>query len=107
MNKMIIGALALGVMASSAYAGCTADRCTGKINKLYMTASGTLFVGTDGDERALDCKAANGRYMSLVEGDVGKNAMYSLLLTAKTTGKPVSIRIQKGTTNCRVLYVTD
>ena len=107
MNKMIIGALALGVMASGAYAGCSATKCVGKINKLYMAANGTLYVGTDGNEKSLNCAAASGSYMSLANGDVGKNAMYSLLLTAKTTGKPVSIRIQKGTTNCRVLYVTD
>lgn len=107
MNKILMGALALGVIASSAYAGCTSDRCTGKINKIYMTASGTLFVGTDGDESTLNCTPASGRYVSLREGDKGKNAMYALLLTAKTTGKPVTIRIQEGTENCRVLYVTD
>jgi len=107
MNKMIIGALALGVMASGAYAGCSATKCVGKIDKLYMTANGTLYVGTDGNEKSLNCTAASGSYMSLASGDLGKNAMYSLLLTAKTTNKPVTIRIQEGTKYCRILYVTD
>jgi len=113
MKKLLLSALALGLMGSSAYAGCTATGCTGKIEKLYMTAGGTLYVGTDGDEKALDCAGGagnggvSGLYMSLKEGDVGKNAMYSLLLTAKTTGKPVGIRVQTGSSDCRVLYVTN
>ena len=113
MKKVLLSALALGFMGSSAYAGCNATECVGKINKLYMTAGGTLYVGTDGDEKSLNCAAGAGNggvsgvYMSLKEGDVGKNAMYSLLLTAKTTGKSVKIRVQEGSADCRVLYVTD
>lgn len=113
MKKVLLSAMALGFMGSSAYAGCTAQGCAGKIEKLYMTAGGTLYVGTDGDEKALNCAGGagnggvSGKYLSLKEGDVGKNAMYSLLLTAKTTGKPVTIRVQTGSSDCRVLYVTD
>ena len=106
MKKLIMGALALGVIATGSYAGCTAKKCVGKVDRLYMTANGTLYIGTDGDESALNCTSPSNSYMSLAEGDVGKNAMYSLLLTAQTTGKPVSIRIQEGSPDCRVLYVT-
>lgn len=106
MKKLIMGALALGVIATNSYAACTATKCMGKIDKLYMTANGTLYVGTDGNEAALNCTAPSNSYMSLAQGDLGKNAMYSLLLTAKTTGKPVTIRIQEGSPDCRILYVT-
>jgi hypothetical protein len=71
-----------------------------------MTATGTLYVGTDGDETKLTCGGVSGVYMSLKEGDVGKNAMYSLLLTAKTTGKAVSIKIVEGSPTCKVQYIT-
>jgi len=113
MKKTLISAIALAAMSTSLYGACTSLACTGKITELYMTAGGTLYVGTDGDEKTLNCAAGAGNggvsnvYMSLKEGDVGKNAMYSLLLTAKTTGKSVTIRIQEGTPDCRVLYVSN
>jgi len=113
MKKILISTLVMGTMAIGANAACTATACTGKITTLYMTSTGTLYVGTDGDEKALNCAAGAGNggvsnvYMSLKEGDVGKNAMYSLLLTSKTTGKDVTIRIQEGTSDCRVLYITN
>jgi hypothetical protein len=112
MKKFLISALALSALSSSAYAGCSASGCNGLITKLYMTAGGTLYVATNGNEKALNCAGGagnggvSGKYMSLKEGDIGKNAMYSLLLTSQTTKKPVSIVIQQNTTDCRVLYVT-
>jgi len=113
MKKIIMGTLAIASIVTMANASCTATGCTGKITKLYMTNTGTLYVGTDGNEKALNCAGGAGNggvsnvYMSLKEGDVGKNAMYSLLLTAKTTGQPVSVRVQTGTADCRVLYVSN
>ena len=112
MKKILLSTIVLGFMVSNAYGICDTLRCIGKVDKLYMTAGGTLYVGTDGDEKALDCAngAGNGgvlnTYMSLKEGDVGRNAMYSLLLTAKTTGTQVYIRVETGSADCRVLYVT-
>ena len=104
MKKVLLSVMVLATMGIEANAGCTSLSCTGKITKLYMTATGTLYVGTDGDERQLTCGGISGVYMSLKEGDVGKNAMYSLLLTAKTTDKPVSIRVND--TDCGIIYVT-
>ena len=112
MKKILLSTIVLGFMVSNAYGICDTTTCIGKIDKLFMSSGGTLYVGTDGDEKALDCAAGAGNggvsgvYMSLKEGDVGKNAMYSLLLTAKTTGTPVSIRVETGSVDCRVLYVT-
>jgi len=107
MKKILMAALALGSMSSIAYAGsCIAESCTGKITALYMTSTGTLYVGTDGDETALTCGGVAGVYMSLKEGDVGKNAMYSLLLTAKTTGKEVTIKVDTAS-DCRVLFIKE
>ena len=113
MKKILLSVLTLGAMVVGANAGCTATACIGKIDKLYMTSNGTLYVGTDGDEKALNCAGGvgnggvSGVYMSMKEGDVGKNAMYSLLLTAMTTDKTVTVRVQEGTVDCRVSYITN
>ena len=109
MKKIMVSALGMGMAVNFMYAGCTSTGCSDvTVETLYMTYNGTLYVGTSGDESQLNCGSAEtaGKYMSLKEGDVGKNAMYSLLLTAKTTGKKVMVRIQEGTSDCRVLYVT-
>ena len=106
MKKILISVLAMGAMTMSLNAGCIATGCNNvKVTKLYMTSTGTLYVGTDGIETNLACGGVSGVYMSLREGDVGKNAMYSLLLTAKTTNKPVTIRVSSDA-ECRVIYVT-
>ncbi len=111
MKKIFLYGATLTMLTTGINAACGATACTGKIETLYMTAGGTLYVGTDGDEKALNCAGGPGDggvanvYMSLKEGDIGKNAMYSLLLTAKTTGKSVTIRVDEGSTDCRVLYI--
>ena len=114
MKKYLVSILAFGALHSNIYADCSSAGCFNiNITKLSMTAGATLYVGTSGDEKALNCAGGAGDggvanvYMSLQEGDIGKNAMYSLLLTAHTTGKQVSIRIQEDTDDCRVLYITN
>ena len=106
MKKILMSIMVIGAMTISANAACVATGCNNvKITKLYMTATGTLYVGTDGIEANLACGGVSGKYMSLKEGDVGKNAMYSLLLTAKTTNTPVSIRVSSDA-ECKVIYIT-
>jgi len=106
MKKVLMSVLVMGAMTVNAAAGCIATGCNNvQITKLYMTSTGTLYVGTDGDETSLACGGISSLYMSLKEGDVGKNAMYSLLLTAKTTKTPVSIRVSNDP-ECKVVYIT-
>jgi len=107
MKKILMSVLALSVSTVVANAGCSGTACSNvKITKLYMTAGGTLYVGTDGTESALDCTSPVGKYVSLAEGDIGKNAMYSLLLTSMTTDKKVSIKVVSGSPTCKVQYIT-
>jgi len=113
MKKTLIMALTLGLSSAYLQADCIASGCSDvTVDKLYMTASGTLYVGTSGDEKNLNCAGGEGDggianvYMSLDKDDAGQNAMYSLLLTAQTTGKTVKIRIEEDTDDCRVAYVT-
>jgi len=105
MKKILLSVLAMGAMSVSAYAACSGATCANvKVTKLYMTAGGTMYVGTDGTEANLDCGGISGVYMSLAEGNVGKNAMYSLLLTAQTTNKSVTIRTAP---DCSIAYITN
>ena len=106
MKKLLSIAIAIGFISTGVQASCNSTSCTGKVTKIYMTADGTLYVGTDGNERSLNCTAPGGIYVSLSNTDPGKNAMYSLLLTAQTTGTPVTIRIQENSPTCRILYVS-
>jgi len=106
MKKVLMSVLVMGAMTVNATAGCIATGCNNvQVTKLYMTATGTLYVGTDGTETSLACGGVSGLYMSLKEGDVGKSSMYSLLLTAQTTGKRVTVRIEEGSSDCRVAFV--
>ncbi len=105
MKKILMSVLALGIMSTSAYARCTASACEGNVERLYMTAGGTMYVQIEGDASLLNCTPPGGVYMSLKEGDVGKNSMYSLLLTAQTTNKPIIVRVVEGSSDCRVAFV--
>lgn len=113
MKKLLISILAIVMMSISVYAKCTSGACTGKITKLYIKADGLILVGTDGNENALNCAAGAGNggvsgvYMTLRKKDIGQNTMYSLILTAEATGKDITLKIQEGTPDCRVIYVTN
>lgn len=105
MKNVLMSIVALGAMSTSLYASCTTGSCSGKVERIYMTANGTMYVKVEGNAGTLNCTAPGGVYMSLKEGDAGKNSMYSLLLTAQTTGKRVTVRIEEGSSDCRVAFV--
>lgn len=105
MKKILMSVIALGVMGTNVYATCNTGSCTGTVKKLYMTGNGTMYVQIDGNAATLNCTAPGGVYMSLKEGDAGKNAMYSLLLTSQTTKKKVTVRIVEGSPDCRVAFI--
>lgn len=104
--KLLLGTIVSLVLTSTINAACNTGSCTGLVTKIYMTASGTLYIGTDGTETNLDCTAPGNQYVSLSPTDPGANSMYALLLTAKTTGEPVSIRIVDKSPTCQIAYVT-
>ena len=105
MKKILMGALAFGAISSSLYGACAGNSCTNvKITEVYATFGGTIYIGTDGNEGALSCTSPGNVYVSVGASDPGKNALYSMMLTAKTTQAKVKIRIQTGTDGCRILY---
>lgn len=106
MKKILMSVLTFGTLTTGIYAECWSQACSNvNITKLLLTASGTLYVGTNGDEGLLNCQSPGNSYTSLTNSDVGKNAMYAALLAAKASGEKVTIRIQEDSSDCRVLYV--
>lgn len=107
MKKVLISVLAIGMISSNLYGACTAKSCANvKITKVNATFGGTIYIATDGSESALNCTSPGNAYVSVGATDAGKNALYSMMLTAQTTGKKVNIRIQEGSAGCRILYAT-
>jgi len=107
MKKFLMSVLALSSVSSYLYGACSGTACTNvKITEVYATFGGTIYIGTDGNEGSLSCTSPGNAYVSIGATDAGKNALYSMMLTAKTTGKKVKIRIQNNTQGCRILYAS-
>jgi len=105
MKKIILSAIAIAATTTTIYAGCSANGCYGvTIDRLSVTDAGKVLVGTTGNESQLDCTPGAGVYMQLTNGSAGQNAIYSMLLTAQTTKKPVNLRIVNGSAGCTISY---
>ncbi len=91
------------MIGANVYAGCTADRCYGQIERLVMSGS-ALYIGTDGDETNLDCTPLSGVYLTLSTTEESFNKQYAMMLTAMSTDKAVGFRIINGSQGCRVSY---
>lgn len=106
MKKVLTGVVLSGLIATSAYAGCSGRYCTDvTVSKLTILASGTVYIDTSGSESALTCTPISGKYIVLTGSE--KNTMYSTLLTAYTTKKNISLAtIDNGADECTAQYVS-
>ena len=106
MFRFILGviftSLSLSVSAACVSTGCTEVY----VDTLYVSSSGTIYIGTSGDEKALACTAVSGVYATLDMADLGANAIYSTLLSAQMSDKKVFVRTINNSTDCKVAYVT-
>lgn len=91
MKKLLIAGLATATMTSMALAGsCSGTQCNSVIvTEILATSAGTITVTSDADESGLSCTTFGGQYVYIAATAPGKNALYSALLTAKTTKTPV------------------
>ena len=106
MSRLIFGLI---LMAASfvANAVCGPTGCANVyVDRLYVNASGVIYVGTSGDEALLSCSAVSSVYVTLGITEIGANAIYSALLTAQTSNKLVSIRTFDNSVGCNISYVT-
>ncbi len=107
-SKKIAGFIVVGLVlfaAGFASAACSSTVCTGKIERLYTNAQGTLYIATDGNEQALNCTAPAGKYISMPATDENFDRKYALLLTALSLDKPVGLRIVTGSSDCALSYI--
>ena len=106
MKKYLLSAIAIMALGSNLYAKCNAKTCYDKVERLFITANGNIYVATAGDERKLGCKLSYGKYMKLPANSPATKSIYSALLTSQTTGNKAMIRIKDGSNDCQILYVT-
>ena len=105
MRKIIISAIAMGTLVSSAYATCASYGCTGTVTRLQVTSTGNVQVGIAGDATQMNCTAVASAYSEVNLSAAGGNAIYSALLTAQTTQKSILVRIVESSSNCAIAYV--
>lgn len=104
--------IAIVLLVSFTQNSLAADSCGGvlcsavQIKRLYVTASGALYVGTSGDEKLLNCKASANVYLTLPADSKGFDAIYASLLAYQLAGNPVNIRVVEGSDGCDISYVT-
>ncbi|HIP12306.1 MAG TPA: hypothetical protein EYG73_06260 [Arcobacter sp.] len=106
MKKILLSALLFMGVATTSQASCSGDTCTNvTIDSLFAMSNGTILIYTSGQETALNCTSDSVGFVTIDPVASGKNAIYSLLLTASTTNTPVSIRVVNGSPMCRIAYV--
>jgi len=105
MFRFILGVI-LTSLCLSVSAACVPTGCVGVyIDKLYVNASGIIYIGTSGDEKALSCSAVSDVYATLNITEPGANAIYSTLLSAQMSNKLVFVRTIDNSAGCKVAYV--
>ena len=105
MKKILTGAILITALSVSANAVCASYGCTGTVTRLQVTSTGNIQVGIDGDATAMNCTPVANAYSEIDLTAAGGNAIYSALLTAHTTNKPILVRIVEGSSNCEIAYV--
>ena len=94
------------VFPIEARADCSQNACDSvQVDRLYVNASGVIYVGTSGNETGLSCTPVSNVYLTLDPGASNFSTIYSTLLTAQIAEKPVIIRTVTSSTNCRIQYV--
>jgi hypothetical protein len=93
----------LVLFSANVYAGCTSDRCYGKIERLYVQ-NNFLYISTDGDETFLDCSPPGGVYVSISTDDPNFKNLYAMMLTSMSLNNNIGFKIETGSSNCNLLY---
>ena len=107
MKKYLLGILSLGLLVTTANAGCTAAGCANvDVTRVLASQNGNILIGTSGDENSLNCTApGGGKFMTLKNDAVAKNTIYSALLSAFVAKKKVQINIIPGSAVCEIAFI--
>jgi len=105
MKKILMSVLALSTITTAVFADCSAKGCYNvTVKKVLVATTGDILVATSGTEANLNCDSVVDQYMTVPVNNPGKNAMYSMFLTATTTGKKMTMAIIPSTTGCKISY---
>lgn len=91
------------LLSSNVLAACSTKVCVGQIEKLYITG-GKLYIGTDGDERNLNCSAVADVYVTLPTSNTDFKNYYAMMLTSMTMNNTIGLRIAEGSNGCELAY---
>ncbi len=107
MLKKMLLIVVLLISSKALLADCSSISCSDVyVDLIYVKTSGTVFIGTSGDEANLTCGAVEGVYFTLSQSQAGANMTFSTLLTAQTTGKQVLIKaVDTPDSGCVIKYV--
>ncbi|ACA85752.1 conserved hypothetical protein [Shewanella woodyi ATCC 51908] len=106
LKKLFVSLVFLFV-SSSVSAVCFERGCSNVyVEKLYVNASGVVYVGTSGDERLMTCDAVSDVYSTFRSTDAGGDMIFSTLLAAQLSNKKVFVRTVESSNECKIAYVT-
>jgi len=104
MKKLMMIVALLGFTVN-VQAECAGELCHDVMVTSIMTlGSGTILIGTSGDESKLECKALGDKYLT-VHYNIGSPSVHAALLHAQTTKKIVSLRLRSTLHECALAYV--
>lgn len=103
----LLAIIALFAFSTLARATCINIGCQNEyIDILYVTASGSIYIGTSGVETLSNCQPVGGVYFTLNPSSPNAKYIYATLLTAQAARKKTFVRISELSVGCTVSYVT-
>lgn len=96
------------LFTSFAVADCSDVRCSNvTVDRIYITDSGRVRVGTSGDEKLLSCTPSGGRYIWIPKSE-NEGLIVSSFMTAQATGRSVMVRVKDSSvySDCELSYMT-
>lgn len=121
MKKSII-LFGLFLYTPLAFGDCSSDNCSNVyVDKIYVNSetevpsdqqNALILIGTSGDETKLTCSPGHpsgnsGVYVALDTADATADFIFSTLVTAQASGRPVTIQVTDNPNErCMIEYVT-
>jgi len=106
MKKSLISLLSLVAITVSANAACTTTGCSDVgVERFLVASNGNILVAPAGGLSGVNCTPVLGYYVTIQAADPGAKAIYSYLLTAKTTNQNISFAVVDGSATCDVAFV--
>jgi len=106
MKKHLMSLLAIMALTVSANASCTTTGCSNVgVERFLVASNGNILISPAGGLAGVNCTPVLGYYVTIQATDPGAKAIYSYLLTAKTTKQNISFAVVKGSPTCDVAFV--